>query len=234
MTEKIILPCLDKHSELNKIPDLHYKAINYVFEENLINENGLWLEFGVYVGGTINRIAKFTKNTIYGFDSFEGLPEHWPYRTDYTFSKGTFNLDGWMPQVDKNVVLIKGWFNEVLSSFKKDHPNPITFIHIDSDIYSSCKEILYSLVSQITHDCVIVFDEMVNYPGFEYNEWKAWWEFVQEYNISFEWIGGNQSKIKHLRNPIKKFEIDNPAEINVSPSWENVALKVTNNPHFKL
>lgn len=50
---------------------------------------GLILEFGVWRGGTINHIAGKTKRTVYGFDSFEGLPEDW-----FTgVPKGHFRLD---------------------------------------------------------------------------------------------------------------------------------------------
>jgi len=47
-------------------------------------DDGLWLEFGVYKGGTIRKIARFRNITrreeravVYGFDSFFGLPETW-------------------------------------------------------------------------------------------------------------------------------------------------------------
>ena len=36
-------------NELNNIPDLFSKALNYVFENKLVEQNGLWLEFGVNV-----------------------------------------------------------------------------------------------------------------------------------------------------------------------------------------
>jgi hypothetical protein len=34
-------------------------------------------EFGVWSGATINHIASRVAGTVYGFDSFEGLPERW-------------------------------------------------------------------------------------------------------------------------------------------------------------
>jgi hypothetical protein len=37
-----------------------------------------------------------------------------------------------------------------------------------------------------------VFDELVNYPGFEDGEWKAWTEFLRENpNFEYKWIGMN-------------------------------------------
>ena len=41
-------------------------------------EDGLFLEFGVYKGTSINFISSLIPDKkIYGFDSFGGLPEEW-------------------------------------------------------------------------------------------------------------------------------------------------------------
>src|SRR3982750_4302069 len=45
-------------------------------------------EFGVFRGGTINHIASRTSKTVFGFDSFEGLPESW----DQGLAKGHFSV----------------------------------------------------------------------------------------------------------------------------------------------
>ena len=39
--------------------------------------DGLWLEFGVSTRGSLAVIAEQTHAHVYGFDSFEGLPEDW-------------------------------------------------------------------------------------------------------------------------------------------------------------
>lgn len=229
---------------LEEIPDLYAKALHYVFENNLVFDDGLWLEFGVYAGGTINRIARCTdKNIIFGFDSFEGLPEAWTGRIESwdttgkergsTYGPGTFSLGGVLPQVAENVKLIKGWFQDTLPIFKKEHPEKISFLHIDSDIYSSAKIIFDNLKDRICNGCIIVFDELVGYQGFEEHEWKAWFEFVKENDITFEWIGGNRSgHIKYIENNLR-FDRDKPPHENVSPSQENVAVRIINNPIFK-
>ena len=64
-------------------------------------QNTLWLEFGVASGRTINYISKFTTDTVYGFDSFEGLPEKWRDG----FDKGAFSSNGNMPNVNPYSVL---------------------------------------------------------------------------------------------------------------------------------
>ncbi len=202
----------------DEIKNLSHTPLKYVFENNLVNNNGLYLEFGVYSGNTINIISKFTNNNIYGFDSFEGLPEDW--RDNYL--KGKFNLNGNLPIVNENVVLIKGWFNESLSEFMKKHKEEkITFIHIDCDIYSSTKTIFDLTKNNISNNCIIVFDELINYPNYFNHEWKAWWEFVKENNIEFEWIGMN-GFIQEENNLIDRgFD-------------QQVAVKILNNPSYSL
>lgn len=50
---------------------------------------GMFLEFGVWSGTTINIIAEHTAATIHGFDSFQGLPEDWSAEG---YEKGTFDI----------------------------------------------------------------------------------------------------------------------------------------------
>ncbi len=151
--------------------------------------NTLWLEFGVASGRTINYISQFTSENVYGFDSFEGLPEKWRDN----FDKGYFNMNGNMPNVNKNVVLIKGWFNETLEPFIQKENKKISFLHIDCDLYSSTKYILNTLKDYLDEDCVIVFDELVNYPTFDglNGELRAFVEFLDENKVEYSWIGMN-------------------------------------------
>jgi hypothetical protein len=151
--------------------------------------NTLWLEFGVASGKTINYISKFTNDKVYGFDSFEGLPEKWRDG----FDKGAFNMNGRLPDVNSNVELVKGYFNETLMNFIQTHNKKISFIHMDADLYSSTKYVLNTLKDYIDTDCIIVFDELVNYPGFDGDtgELKAFYEFITENNVEYEWIGMN-------------------------------------------
>ena len=178
-------------SIIQNIPNIKTYPLTYVFEHMKLQhkEDTLWLEFGVASGKTINYISKFTKNSVYGFDSFEGLPEKWRDG----FDKGAFNNNGNLPRVNSNVVLVKGWFNLTLLDFIKTHNKKISFLHIDCDLYSSTKYILDTLKDYIDTDCIVVFDELVNYPGFDGDkgELKAFYEFINEYNVDYEWIGMN-------------------------------------------
>ena len=147
---------------------------------------GLWLEFGVASGKTINLISNYT-DVVYGFDSFEGLPEKWRDG----FEKGAFNRNGEFPQVNDNVILIKGLFTDTLAPFLKEQNKKISFIHIDCDLYSSTKTILEEIFPYLDKECILVFDELVNYPGYEDGELKAFSEFISKHNLMYEWIGMN-------------------------------------------
>jgi len=176
-------------SIIQNIPNIKTYPLTYVFEHLKLKHKpgSLWLEFGVATGKSINYISKFTTDKVYGFDSFEGLPEKWRDG----FDKGAFSRNGTFPPVNDNVVLIKGWFNNTLLPFIKSQNKKVSFIHIDVDLYSSTKYILDVLKNYMDKDCVIVFDELVNYPGFDGHtgELKAFYEFINENRVTYKWIG---------------------------------------------
>jgi methyltransferase family protein len=151
------------------------------------NMDGIIAEFGVYRGESVNRIAALAHpRAVYGFDSFEGLPEDWIPGG----GKGAFSLKGEPPAVLANVSLVKGWFEETLPPFLGQHPGrPFAFIHIDSDLYSSCKTVLSLCADRIVPGTIIVFDEIWNHKPFYYGEMRALFEFIQETGTRFEWIG---------------------------------------------
>ena len=176
-------------SIIKNIPNINTDPLIYVFENMKLQHkpNTLWLEFGVASGTSINYISNFTNGTVYGFDSFEGLPEKWRDG----FDQGAFSQNGILPQVNSNVVLIKGLFNETLPEFIQTYNAKISFIHIDSNLYSSTKYILDVLKDYIDTDCIIIFDQLVNYEGFDGDtgELKAFYEFITENKVNYEWIG---------------------------------------------
>lgn len=158
--------------------------------------HGLVLEFGVYQAKTLNLISKrFNKDIVFGFDSFEGLPEDWKGTENEILRKGTFSVSK-LPKVRKNVRLIKGWFNETLPKFLETEPEPIIkFLHIDCDLYSSASCVLSLLNKRIVPGTIIVFDELANwieksrYSNYKDGEWKALEEWVNKYNRSYTILG---------------------------------------------
>ncbi len=146
--------------------------------------DGLILEFGVYSGRTINHIASLTDEHIFGFDSFKGLPEDW--RSEY--GKGSFSTS-YLPTVAGNVELVVGLFDETLPEFLSKHPQPVSFLHIDCDLYSSAKSALSSLKGRIVRETVIVFVEYFNYVGWRNHEFKAFQELVRDGDWRYQYVG---------------------------------------------
>lgn len=148
--------------------------------------NGLKLEFGVAGGTSLWRFTKYAKDKIYGFDSFEGLPEK------YTADIGIgFFKQKKIPNVPENVELIVGYFSDTLPNFltREDVANrDIEFIHIDCDLYSSTKQVFQFLESKIQRGTVMAFDEYFNFPGWKNEEFLAFQEWVQEKCVEYEYI----------------------------------------------
>jgi len=149
-----------------------------------VRTGGLVLEFGVFSGRTLNHIASLTEEVVYGFDSFEGLPEDWrPDIRQGTFRRGT------LPEMSTNVELVVGWFENTLPQFVAAHPDPVSLLHIDCDLYSSTKTVFHHLSKNIVNGTVIVFDEYFNYVGWRNHEYKAFQEFIVASGFSYRYIG---------------------------------------------
>ena len=164
--------------------DLHEWVTRTQLDPDLLAQ-GLVLEFGVATGRTLNHFARWLPGkTVYGFDGFQGLPEDWTAR----MRRGFFARKS-LPRVRNNCELVVGWFDDTLPSFVAQHPEPVALLHIDCDLYSSTVTVLDCLQHQIRPGTVIVFDEYMNYPGWQQDEFRAWQEFVRRHHIRYEYIG---------------------------------------------
>jgi hypothetical protein len=150
----------------------------------VVPAEGLFLEFGVATGGTLQLIAEHAPDgTVFGFDSFEGLPEYWRPG----FQAGAFKTEA-LPDVP-GAELVPGWFDDTLPGFLDEHPEPVAFLHLDADLYSSTRTVLLALRSRLRAGTVIVFDEYFNFPEWEEHEHRAWVEFVAETGLRFDYLG---------------------------------------------
>lgn len=141
---------------------------------------GLYMEFGVYKGGTINYLSsEFPNIQFYGFNCWEGLPEAWRPG----LGKSAFKSPP--PQVNKNVELISGLFENSLAPFLEAHQGDCSFIHIDCDLYSSTKTVLEALAPRITEGTVVIFDELLFYIGYKFGELKAFKEFLGRSGLKY-------------------------------------------------
>lgn len=158
------------------------------FACNNISVDGPSFEFGVFSGNSVNLIASLLPSSkVYGFDSFDGLPEAW-------FGKsggiGQFSRSGELPQVRENVELVVGLFDHVLAPFLSTHDfEKIALLHIDCDLYASTQTVLSYLHRKIVPGTIIVFDEYFNYPTWQRHEYSAFQEYVSHRQIKYEYFG---------------------------------------------
>jgi len=206
--------------------NLKTNPLKYVLENNLVLD-GTWIEFGVFNGRTINYISKFTKNKIYGLDTFTGLPHEWNISDDTIIEKGYYSYEDFianidaklkLPPVNDNVVLIKGLFSDTIPLFLNDQK--ISFMHIDCDIYESTVDVFNNVTPNVVDGCVIVFDEFINYPNYHKHEFLAFHEWVDKYDITYEYIGING---EFYEKPDKIYDKE----------LQKAAIRIIKNPNFK-
>jgi predicted O-methyltransferase YrrM len=190
-------PTLSAINSLCESDDLLSSALE------LAKKSGYWLEFGAGSGSTLTKIADFVKNDkskplVFGFDSFDGLPEDWACG----YKKGHWKQN-YIPSISGAEIVV-GYFDKVLPDWIRSQEKlEITFVHIDCDLYSSTKYVLSQIAPYLSSGAIIVFDEIINYPGFERHEFRALYECVIE-DILFDYeflfrsksIGGKQDNAK--------------------------------------
>jgi hypothetical protein len=145
---------------------------------SLIAAPGTALEFGVADGYTLRRIVAGmpSDSRIVGFDSFEGLPEHWREG----FGVGMFATTA--PSVP-GAELVVGLFDATLPVWAV--PDDVVLVHIDCDLYSSTRTVLDHVGPHLKPGCMVVFDEYHGYPGAEAHEEKAWREYADGAGIAW-------------------------------------------------
>ena len=165
------------------------------FASDQVQLKGAYLELGVTTGKTINFIAALNSHqTIYGFDSFLGNPEDYE-KDGHSYLRGTFGLKNpdQLPPVLSNVRLIKGPFDESIPYYVEKILNnqPIAFLHVDCDLYSSTHTALEVLAPYIQPGTIIVFDDFYGYARYEHFEYKALMEFLATTGYGIEYIAYN-------------------------------------------
>lgn len=132
--------------------------------------DGLILEFGVATGETIGYLASCVAlqgRTIYGFDSFKGLPEKWA-----SYDVGYFACDP--PDVPSNVKLVIGLFADTIPPFLETHEGDAALIHIDCDLYASTWKVLHFMSPRIVPGTIIQLDEYFIVTDHEQRAFNDW------------------------------------------------------------
>ena len=110
----IIQELVQKGIWCQPVEGIQSKIYDYVFNHYSIQPLD-YLEFGVYRGESIQWwLSKLSPNSnLFGFDSFEGLPDDWYYGCP----KGTFHVGNEPPIIAPNLRFVKGWFEKSLVPF---------------------------------------------------------------------------------------------------------------------
>jgi len=175
---------------------------------------GDFFEYGVADGSSIlmldeiaNEMLKRRENMsarIFGFDSFEGLPEATGIDKEHHVNESgpgaKFNKGGYVCSLDRvqsklnerigntdHISLIKGWYDKTLTDELKSslQIRKASFINIDCDFYESTKTALDWCKSLLQQGTIISFDDWYLYKGSpEHGEMLAFDEFLKE-NPSF-------------------------------------------------
>ena len=194
------------HRELvaaDQLKPQYLKALTTLSETLGAGALGDYLEFGVCHGTSLSCMHQalkeldLTNTRIFGFDSFEGLPENARLEGNKYFAPGAFSSSLEKTKhfltrkgIDwKKTFLIKGWYSDTLTEDLKQkyHIIKASVIMIDVDIYSSTVEALNFCKTLIKDTAIIFFDDWYTFGYAEKNlgEKKAFDEFLNN-NPEFE------------------------------------------------
>jgi hypothetical protein len=175
----------------------HPALVRYTLQQ--VGKTGLTLEFGVGRGKSMRWIATQVEGPVHGFDSFEGIQEHWNGNPIGAFAQKK------MPKVPDNVEFHVGFFDATLPGFLDAHADPVAFLHVDCDLYSSTVTIFEALAERLQPGAIVLFDEYYNFHRWQQHEFKAFQEFVARASVQYEYIAfsvtGQQVAVRILENP---------------------------------
>ena len=165
----------DRHIPAEELKPKYRQALQLLAKEQGAEVLGDYLEFGVSQGTSMSCMYQvledlgFDHIRLFGFDSFEGLPDTiktdddgiWQpgdYKSEYEDTKQFLTEQGvnW-----ERVILVKGWFSETLKP-ELIHQHKITkasVIMVDCDLYSSTKDALNFCLPLIQEQAIIFFDD---------------------------------------------------------------------------
>jgi hypothetical protein len=182
----------------DNMADMFNVSLTYL-KKNFELIDGHFLEFGVFDAKSINKMAELWPDQhLYGFDSFEGLPEDWDLGSKVYKKMTKWHLQGSLPEVRDNVTLIKGFFDDTLPAWWEANRGPIALLHVDCDLYSSTQTVLTTVNDGILPGTIIRFDDLVDFREFEdyqgkgshiskyttwrQHEWRAFEEWLTTHN----------------------------------------------------
>jgi Macrocin-O-methyltransferase (TylF) len=170
------------------------REVEVEFETGLVSDlvekkvPGVAIEFGTSTGQWINRIWEISQKvgfqeTIFGLDSFEGLPEPSENDPGGYWKKGDYadSLERVREYTSadsrEQIKLVKGWFSDSLATTQMQAVKSVAYARVDGDLYSSAVDCLNWLTGRISDGAVLYFDEWTF--DMETGETRAFVEWVQ-------------------------------------------------------
>lgn len=153
--------------------------------------NKTWAEFGVGCGHNTTKMLRrllAEDGTLHLFDSWEGIPEPWEMGEGHTVRAGTWKYPSSvgisLKEIDNRLVITDGLFEKTLPYH---FPEQLGLVHIDCDLYSSTRDILFGAKDHIGSGTVLIFDELIGYQYYEDHEYKALMEWLEQTSNKIEW-----------------------------------------------
>ena len=174
------------------------EALSYLIQKLGDEQVGDYLEFGVFAGSSLAltydviKEKKLDQVRLFGFDSFEGLPESAATDDNGAWEPGQFSCNLKTARYNltqrgidwQRAFLVKGWFSETLTKETKATYGlqKASLIMVDCDMYISAIEALRFCAELIKDKAVVIFDDWNSLNLAEQNmgEKKAFDEFLQE------------------------------------------------------
>ena len=152
-----------------------------------------WCEFGVGEGESLDwfLLNKPAGSTMFGFDTFEGIPEPWlghpaghwksePYRSNRA-----------------DLEIVRAPFETSLNdpAVRARLADGIGLMHVDCDLYSSTQTVFEGTREFLRPDTVVIFDEFYGYGGWQQCEAGAFREFVEAEKVAFEYVARSDFQV---------------------------------------
>lgn len=177
---------------------LNHRDVTYYTQRELFSrgfeccgkKDGLFIEFGLYMGRTANVLADiFQDKLLFGFESFRGLER------DVTGDvlKGMNTYAGELPLYHRNIRMVVGRIQESLPLFLSSYPNHLAYVNFDMDADSD-KYALFTLAEakRIKVGTIFIISHAIKVSpeGQVYDTiYQSFMEFVNKFNVKFTYFG---------------------------------------------
>ncbi|GGN62928.1 hypothetical protein GCM10011349_47070 [Novosphingobium indicum] len=168
-----------------------------ILSQYLGDQIGAYVEFGVYNGSSMLCMRSALRTlgirdlSLFGFDSFQGLPDTAAHDDGGVWHAGQFSCPRCVteqrlePLTDtaNPITLIEGWYADTLSAGDVYGIGRASIVMIDSDTYTSARHALRFVAPILTSPSIIMFDDwkLNDLDVKALGEYKAFHEWVAQY-----------------------------------------------------